>query len=172
MTHPWFFLLSLKLPEDFAVVFGEAEGELAVGGVFLRIFIAQPAWVLRKPREFLIALLEKLTELLEKNNPHVSISHQQNTWKSLLNIPVTFLSKPCPHWPGGIGSRARTLSNMCMAQSLSSYTAWKQNLRIAAAFEFRCACWAWVCESACVYCVCGGVQMCACLCVFASHDHL
>ncbi|KAK2499613.1 hypothetical protein MC885_004710, partial [Smutsia gigantea] len=59
-----------KLPEDFAVVFGEAEGELAVGGVFLRIFIAQPTWVLRKPREFLIALLEKLTELLEKNNPH------------------------------------------------------------------------------------------------------
>ncbi|XP_058409068.1 dnaJ homolog subfamily C member 13 isoform X1 [Diceros bicornis minor] len=59
-----------KLPEDFAVVFGEAEGELAVGGVFLRIFIAQPAWVLRKPREFLVALLEKLTELLEKNNPH------------------------------------------------------------------------------------------------------
>ncbi|KAF3827137.1 hypothetical protein GH733_002623 [Mirounga leonina] len=59
-----------KLPDDFAVVFGEAEGELAVGGVFLRIFIAQPAWVLRKPREFLIALLEKLTEFLEKNNPH------------------------------------------------------------------------------------------------------
>lgn len=59
-----------KLPEDFAVVFGEAEGELAVGGVFLRIFIAQPAWVLRKPREFLTALLEKLTELLEKNSPH------------------------------------------------------------------------------------------------------
>lgn len=62
------------MPEDFTVVFGEAEGELAVGGVFLRIFIAQPTWVLRKPREFLIALLEKLTELLEKNNPHVSFS--------------------------------------------------------------------------------------------------
>ncbi|KAL7976783.1 hypothetical protein Chor_008732, partial [Crotalus horridus] len=58
------------LPEDFAVVYGEAEGELSVGGVFLRIFIDQPAWVLRKPREFLIALLEKFTELLEKNNPH------------------------------------------------------------------------------------------------------
>ncbi|KAG8516257.1 DnaJ subfamily C member 13, partial [Galemys pyrenaicus] len=62
--------INWKLPEDFAVVFGEAEGELAVGGVFLRIFIAQPAWVLRKPREFLIALLERLTELLEKNSPH------------------------------------------------------------------------------------------------------
>ncbi|XP_033022077.1 dnaJ homolog subfamily C member 13 isoform X3 [Lacerta agilis] len=62
--------INWKLPEDFAVVYGEAEGELSVGGVFLRIFIAQPAWVLRKPREFLIALLEKFTELLEKNNPH------------------------------------------------------------------------------------------------------
>lgn len=79
------------MPEDFAVVFGEAEGELAVGGVFLRIFIAQPAWVLRKPREFLIALLEKLTELLEKNNPHVSFSHQPSISNSLLNIAIVFL---------------------------------------------------------------------------------
>ncbi|OCT75945.1 dnaJ homolog subfamily C member 13 isoform X1 [Xenopus laevis] len=59
-----------KLPDDFTVAFGEAQGELLVGGVFLRIFIAQPAWVLRKPREFLIDLLEKFTELLEKNNAH------------------------------------------------------------------------------------------------------
>uniref|UniRef100_A0A6I8R119 DnaJ heat shock protein family (Hsp40) member C13 n=1 Tax=Xenopus tropicalis TaxID=8364 RepID=A0A6I8R119_XENTR len=59
-----------KLPDDFTVAYGEAQGELLVGGVFLRIFIAQPAWVLRKPREFLVALLEKFTELLEKNNAH------------------------------------------------------------------------------------------------------
>ncbi|XP_059801619.1 dnaJ homolog subfamily C member 13 isoform X4 [Hypanus sabinus] len=59
-----------KLPEDFAVVYGEAGDELSIGGVFLRIFIAQPGWVLRKPREFLVALLEKFTELLESNNPH------------------------------------------------------------------------------------------------------
>ncbi|XP_069765063.1 dnaJ homolog subfamily C member 13 isoform X1 [Narcine bancroftii] len=59
-----------KLPEDFTVVYGEVGDELSVGGVFLRIFIAQPGWVLRKPREFLVALLEKLTELLESNNPH------------------------------------------------------------------------------------------------------
>ena len=68
------------------MVFGEAEGELAVGGVFLRIFIAQPAWVLRKPREFLTALLEKLTELLEKNSPHVSFSHQSDVSHILLNM--------------------------------------------------------------------------------------
>lgn len=73
------------------MVFGEAEGELAVGGVFLRIFIAQPAWVLRKPREFLIALLEKLTELLEKNSPHVSFSLQQNISKGVPNILNTIM---------------------------------------------------------------------------------
>ncbi|KAI4878723.1 hypothetical protein NFI96_021841, partial [Prochilodus magdalenae] len=59
-----------KLPEDFTVAYAAGHGELEVGGVFLRIFIAQPGWVLRKPREFLVSLLETLTELLEKNNPN------------------------------------------------------------------------------------------------------
>ncbi|XP_033848217.2 dnaJ homolog subfamily C member 13-like isoform X1 [Acipenser ruthenus] len=59
-----------KLPEEFTVAYGSAQGELSVGGVFLRIFIAQPGWVLRKPREFLVSLFEKLTELLGKNNPN------------------------------------------------------------------------------------------------------
>ncbi|MGH0123457.1 UNVERIFIED_CONTAM: hypothetical protein FKN15_011972 [Acipenser sinensis] len=58
------------LPEEFTVAYGSAQGELSVGGVFLRIFIAQPGWVLRKPREFLVSLFEKLTELLGKNNPN------------------------------------------------------------------------------------------------------
>uniref|UniRef100_A0A8B9HJM2 J domain-containing protein n=1 Tax=Astyanax mexicanus TaxID=7994 RepID=A0A8B9HJM2_ASTMX len=59
-----------KMPEDFTVPYAAGQGELEVGGVFLRIFIAQPGWVLRKPREFLVSLLETLTELLEKNNPN------------------------------------------------------------------------------------------------------
>lgn len=54
------------------MAYGSGQGELEVGGVFLRIFIAQPGWVLRKPRDFLVSLLETLTELLEKNNPNVS----------------------------------------------------------------------------------------------------
>ncbi|XP_039609400.1 dnaJ homolog subfamily C member 13 isoform X3 [Polypterus senegalus] len=62
--------INWKLPEDFAVSYGDSQGEIAVGGVFLRIYIAQPGWVLRKPREFLVSLLEKLTELLEKKNPN------------------------------------------------------------------------------------------------------
>nr|XP_029517223.1 dnaJ homolog subfamily C member 13-like isoform X2 [Oncorhynchus nerka] len=59
-----------RLPEEFTVAYGAGQGELVVGGVFLRIFIAQPGWVLRKPREFLVSLLETLTELYEKNNPN------------------------------------------------------------------------------------------------------
>lgn len=59
------------MPDDFTVAYGAGQGELEVGGVFLRIFIAQPGWVLRKPREFLVSLLETMTELLEKNNPNV-----------------------------------------------------------------------------------------------------
>ncbi|XP_018613426.2 dnaJ homolog subfamily C member 13-like isoform X1 [Scleropages formosus] len=62
--------VSWKLQEDFMVAHGAGQGELVVGGVFLRIFIAQPGWVLRKPREFLVSLLETLTELMEKNNPN------------------------------------------------------------------------------------------------------
>lgn len=64
--------MRVQLPDDFTVAYGAGQGELEVGGVFLRIFIAQPGWVLRKPREFLVSLLETLTELLEKNNPNVS----------------------------------------------------------------------------------------------------
>ncbi|CAG05511.1 unnamed protein product [Tetraodon nigroviridis] len=59
-----------RIPENFTVAYGAGQDELEVGGVFLRIFIAQPGWVLRKPREFLVSLLETLTELLEKNNPN------------------------------------------------------------------------------------------------------
>ena len=34
-----------QLPEDFEVVYSQVQGEIVVGGVFLRLFIAQPTWV-------------------------------------------------------------------------------------------------------------------------------
>ncbi len=61
----------LQLPEDFAVVYSQVQGEVVVGGVFLRLFIAQPTWVLRKPKEFLIALLEKFSQLIQASSPDV-----------------------------------------------------------------------------------------------------
>ncbi|XP_067952104.1 dnaJ homolog subfamily C member 13-like [Watersipora subatra] len=58
------------LPEDFAVVYTESAGEMVVGGVFLRLFIANPTWVLRKPKEFLVELLEKWCALTSTNSPN------------------------------------------------------------------------------------------------------
>lgn len=81
------------MPEDFTVACGAGQGELEVGGVFLRIFIAQPGWVLRKPREFLVSLLETVTELLEKNNPNVScLTDKTETLFIFSLIPLTYTS--------------------------------------------------------------------------------
>lgn len=59
-----------KIPENFSVAYSSLDGEMSVGGVYLRIFISQPSWVLRKPREFMVALLEKFTELLQAKAPN------------------------------------------------------------------------------------------------------
>lgn len=59
-----------NLPEDFSVVYTNVEGELTVGGVFLRLFISNPGWVLRKPKEFMVELLEKWSELTGIANPN------------------------------------------------------------------------------------------------------
>lgn len=71
--------------------YGAGQGELEVGGVFLRIFIAQPGWVLRKPREFLVSLLDTLTTLLEKNNPNVSL-HTMDV-KTCTSVVYAYLKK-------------------------------------------------------------------------------
>jgi len=65
-------LHKFNLPEDFAVVYTEAAGEVVVGGVFLRLFIANPGWVLRKPKEFLTELLERWCALTATQSPNVS----------------------------------------------------------------------------------------------------
>lgn len=38
--------------------------ELVVGGVFLRLYIANPAWTVRHPRQFATELMEQLLELM------------------------------------------------------------------------------------------------------------
>lgn len=96
------------MPEDFTVACGAGQGELEVGGVFLRIFIAQPGWVLRKPREFLVSLLETVTELLEKNNPNVScLTDKTETLFIFSLIPLTYTSNFTSSWhlwsPAGWG---------------------------------------------------------------------
>ena len=59
------------LSEGFSVVYADIEGEMVVGGVFLRLFVANPGWVLRKPKEFITELLEKWSEIVSVANPNV-----------------------------------------------------------------------------------------------------
>ena len=55
------------------MVYSDVAGEMVVGGVFLRLFIANPGWVLRKPKEFLTELLESWSQLISSNSPDVSL---------------------------------------------------------------------------------------------------
>eukprot|EP00794_Sanderia_malayensis_P017835 gene17835-19618_t len=55
-----------KLPDDFSIRYDDVEGELMVGGVFLRLFIAQPNWVLRKPKEFMVSIMDKFVNMTSK----------------------------------------------------------------------------------------------------------
>ena len=64
-----------NLPEDFSVVYTDVQGEMTIGGVFLRLYIANPGWVLRKPKEFIVELLEKWSTLVTNNACNVSIAN-------------------------------------------------------------------------------------------------
>lgn len=43
-----------------------ASNEIVVAGVYLRLFVANPAWTLRKPKQFLAALLDLVVEQISK----------------------------------------------------------------------------------------------------------
>lgn len=43
-----------------------------MGGVYLRLFVASPAWALRKPKEFLSELMDTTLTLMSKEKPDVS----------------------------------------------------------------------------------------------------
>ena len=42
---------------------GGSQNEVVIGGVFIRLFIANPGWTLRKPKEFLTELFESWAEI-------------------------------------------------------------------------------------------------------------
>lgn len=66
-------------------MYSDLEGEVVVGGVYLRLFIQQPNWVLRKPKEFLIAILERFDQLAQTPSPDVS------HWKGRLHTAMLWL---------------------------------------------------------------------------------
>ena len=52
----------VNIPEDYRVQYDELKGELELGGVYVRLFLKQPAWALRNPKQFLEALLTRYVE--------------------------------------------------------------------------------------------------------------
>lgn len=62
----------LKLPDTQNNI-DIATNEPVVGGVYLRLFIASPAWALRKPKEFLSELMDTTLSLMSKEKTDVNI---------------------------------------------------------------------------------------------------
>lgn len=52
-----------------------ATNEPIVGGVYLRLFIASPAWALRKPKEFLNELMDTILTLMSKEKTDVRVTN-------------------------------------------------------------------------------------------------
>jgi DnaJ family protein C protein 13 len=53
------------IPNNFEVVYTTVAGEVVVGGVYLKLFIKQPGWSLRNPKQFLVTLFDKYFELAQ-----------------------------------------------------------------------------------------------------------
>lgn len=54
--------------QDVQIDHGIGTGELVISGIYIRLFIANPGWVLRKPREFLTDLLENMLNMMSSKD--------------------------------------------------------------------------------------------------------
>lgn len=55
-----------KFPEDLTL--SSTSGEMVVGGVYLRLLVSNPTWVLRKPKAFVSDLFDALLDQLSRCN--------------------------------------------------------------------------------------------------------
>ncbi|XP_044264022.1 dnaJ homolog subfamily C member 13 [Tribolium madens] len=68
-----------KMPDINGLTNFATPNEFIVGGVYLRIFIANPAWTLRKPKEFLSELMETCLTLMTKDKPNTELLEMGTT---------------------------------------------------------------------------------------------
>ncbi|KAK4884053.1 hypothetical protein RN001_000324 [Aquatica leii] len=62
-----------RMPDNNGLTISATPNEITIGGVYLRIFIANPAWTLRRPKEFLSELLETCLSQMAKDKPNVEL---------------------------------------------------------------------------------------------------
>lgn len=59
------------VPDD-KVLIASGPNEVVVAGVYLRLFVANPGWAVRRPKEFLNELMETCLSLMNKEKTDVS----------------------------------------------------------------------------------------------------
>ena len=57
--------LNWSVGDDFHLSLEDVSGEVMVAGVYLRLFVTNPGWVLRKPKQFMEELLERMVSLMD-----------------------------------------------------------------------------------------------------------
>ncbi|KAF5295196.1 hypothetical protein FQA39_LY13201 [Lamprigera yunnana] len=62
-----------RIPDNNGLTNTATPNEIMIGGVYLRIFIANPTWTLRRPKEFLSELLESCLTQMVKDKPNVEL---------------------------------------------------------------------------------------------------
>jgi DnaJ family protein C protein 13 len=72
-----------RLPDDATIAAPTSPGEPVVGGVYLHLFLANPGWVMRRPKEFLSELMDTCLGLMNKEKLDVSRS---TTLRPLLTL--------------------------------------------------------------------------------------
>ncbi|CCG58567.1 Protein CBR-RME-8, isoform b [Caenorhabditis briggsae] len=61
------------LSDDYCAYGDSISGELVVGGVFIRLFVENPGWPVRHPKEFARELIEKVLELMARPPPQIEM---------------------------------------------------------------------------------------------------
>lgn len=62
--------------------------EIVVAGVYLRLFVSNPAWTLRKPKQFLADLLDFVVEQISKSSTEVNFLYIYRLWSLLELIKI------------------------------------------------------------------------------------
>lgn len=75
-SFPWCIFAVLKFQDasdEKCAYSGVMSDELVIAGVFLRLFIANPSWQVRHPKQFTTELIEKVLECMGQPTPELDI---------------------------------------------------------------------------------------------------
>eukprot|EP00727_Mastigamoeba_balamuthi_P010951 m51a1_g6479 hypothetical protein (2880) ;mRNA; r:107787-117893 len=84
------------LPDDFAVVYDELKNEPTIGGVYTRLFLKQPTWALRNPKEFAEAVLTKYVELYNVVAKDGGSAESEEQLRYVSSVAQAFLAANAP----------------------------------------------------------------------------